>query len=334
MRYFLWFWFTVIRRACSIIYRRKKETKRAYALLGKIETRFKGRFNPATRKKIAVSYGIYLPMLCDAFTRLRGRHTTAAEKERFIYYFICSSLFDDFTDYHLISKAQLYAISFQYADYTPKTFDEEVFRFAHRLLRDFVEDKESYDQVSRALFDAQMRSQKQYQSDLGPDALRAVTFAKGGYAVLLCSYYLNAPAEARERECWYKIGTLIQLTNDLYDIHKDLQDDLTTLPNSMKDPREFEAFFVGEIQKMKQEIRRLPFALRRKRAFSLSMAGVYAFGLIAIDQLKRIQDHSGGLPDLHSLPRNKLVIDMEKAGNLLLWFRFTYRYARLEKSTA
>ncbi len=333
MRYFLWFWFTVIRRACSIIAARKKETKRAYALLEKMETRFKGRFNPATRRKIAVSYGIYLPMLCESFTRLHGRRTTAQEKERFIYYFICSSLFDDFTDYQLITKAQLYQLSFQYENYVTSSFDEEVFRFAHGFLRDFVKDKAGYDEVAHALFEAQLQSQKQFQSDLDPEALRAVTFAKGGYAVLLCSYYLNEPAGAEERECWYQIGTLIQLTNDLYDIYKDIQDELTTLPNTMEDPRAFEAFFTGEIRRMKKTIRRLPFSSQRCSDFSLSMAGVYAFGLIAIHQLKRLRDQSDRLPDLRTLPREKLIIDMEKPANLLLWFRFTYRYGRLWHTT-
>lgn len=328
MRYFFWFWSKVFRRALYIIWSRKTETRRAYTLLDQMEKQFNGRFNPATRKKIAVSYGIYKPMICDAFIRLQGRTINKREKERFIYYFICSSLFDDFTDYELITGEQLYAVSFQPDRFIPATFDETVFLYAHRLLRDFVRDKAGYDDVSRKLFQAQMQSKKQYNTTLTEDEIRQITFEKGGNAVLLCSYYLEHEADEYTYACWYKIGTLIQLTNDLYDIYKDLKDGISTLPDQMTDAYAFEAFFTGLIRDMKLMIRQLPHK-RRRQEFSLSMAGIYAFGLIAIRRLKDIQGEAGQMPDLKRLPRKTLITDMEKIKNLAAWFRFTYRYARL-----
>lgn len=330
MQYFIWFWLTVIRRAFSIIAHRKRETRRAYKLLDKIESRFHGRFYPATRKKIAISYGIYLPMLCKPFIRLHNRRITAEEKKRFIYYFICSSLFDDFTDYHLISKEQLYDLSFKYDHYQATTFDERVFLHAHKTLRDFVKNKEEYDSVSHALYEAQLHSQLQHQSTLSFEELKEITFNKGGYSVLLCSHYLNDEVENMEYNCWYKTGAIIQLTNDLYDIHKDLQDEITTLPDSMKNVYEFEKLFTAEVNKIKQAIHQLPFSISRKKDFSLSMAGIFAFGFIAIHRLKEIQGNAATLPDLKSLKRKQLIIDMEKISNLSLWFKYAYRHGKLK----
>lgn len=125
------------------------------------------------------------------------------------------------------------------------------------------------------------------------------------------------------------MGTLIQLTNDLYDIYKDLQDNITTLPNQMKDAYAFEQFFIEQIQFMKTLIRQLPYSHKSKKEFSISMAGIYSFGLIAIDQLKKIQGSNDYLPGLKTLPRKKLIIDMEKVSNLAKWFKFTYKYARV-----
>lgn len=329
MRYFFWFWTKVIRRAFYIILSRKAETRKAYTLLKEIEHRFEGKFNAATKRKIAVSYGIYKSMVCDAFTQLHGRYLTPGEQQRFIYYFICSSLFDDFTDYELISPEQLYAISFQPDRYQATTFDEKVFLYSHQLLRDFVRDKSLYDEVSRTLFHAQMRSKEQYNSVLTPEEIQQITFEKGGNSVLLCSFYLDYNADEHTYACWYKIGTLIQLTNDLYDIHKDLQDNISTLPDQMTDAHAFEAFFASIIDEMKALIKKLPCSLRKQQEFSLSMAGIYAFGLIAIDQLKKIQGRASQLPDLKKLPRKDLIIDMEKIKNLAKWFRFVYRYAKL-----
>lgn len=330
MHYFLWFWYKVIGRAFYIIRIRKKETKRAYRLLDGIEMQFEGKFNAATKKKIAVSYGIYNPMICDAFSKLYGRLTNEEERRRYIYYFICSSLFDDFTDYELISEQQLNAISFQSDSYIPRSFDEKVFLYAHRKLRDDVKDKQRYDRVSHSLFDAQMQSKQQYNSTLSVDEIQQITFAKGGNSVLLCSFYLEEDPDENMFRCWYKIGTLIQMTNDLYDIYKDLQDNIFTLPDRMPNAYAFDDFFISHIDEMKSLIAELPCSAMRKKEFSLSMAGIYAFGLIALDQLKKLQGKAGQLPDLKTLPRNVLIIDMEKISNLAKWFKFVYRHAKIK----
>lgn len=329
MRYFCWFWYRIAGRALYIIRSRKAETRRAFSHLEDTGRAFNGSFNPATKRKIAISYGIYNPMICDAFARLHGRVTNENEKERFIHYFICSSLFDDFTDYQLITNEQLQAISFRPEEYNARTFDEKVFLNSHRLLYECVRDKESYHRITQELFDAQLLSRQQYKSTLSDEAIRNITFNKGGDAVLLCRYYLDMESCDTEDACWYRIGTLIQLTNDLYDIYKDIQDDIVTLPCRMADAYAFEIFFKAQIAEMNRLISRLPYPLKRRQEFSLSMAGIYSFGLIAIEQLKKIQGNAAQLPGLGTLPRKALIIDMENTGNLIRWFRFAYRYARL-----
>lgn len=328
MRYFFWFWFRVSGRAAYIIRARKKETRRALLLLDRIERMFDGSFRPATRRKIAVSYGIYHPMICDAFARLHGRRTNEEEKMNFFCYFICSSLFDDFTDYGPMSEERLMSISFN-PSHKAEGFDERVFLYAHRRLHHFVREKERYDDLSELIFDAQMKSKKQYHNRLDEEELLSVTLAKGGYSVLLCRFYLELEAGKAEEDCWYCIGTLIQLTNDLYDIHKDLSDEIATPANRMRDARAFERFFNSRIDLMKDAIRRLPYDRKTLRSFSLLMAGIYAFGLIALHRLKRMQGGGENLPDLKTLDGKALIVDMEKRRNLALWFHFVYRNARL-----
>jgi hypothetical protein len=329
MLYFCWFWSRVIRLAVYTIRSRKKETRRADALTRQLEARFSGRFQPATSRKIAVSYGIYNPMICDSFARLDGRTTTAEEKRRYMLYFVCSSLFDDFTDYGLITPEELEEISFHRDRYLAESFDEKVFLYAHEELWKVVEQKDAYDRVTRELFEAQRQSRLQAGGRLADDALFNVTSAKGGNSVLLCRYYLQREASPREEACWYQIGVLIQLTNDLFDIHKDLKEGFSTPANRMRNAYEFERYFTGQIMEMKRRIAALPVSRRRRQDFSLSMAGIYAFGLIALRQLRRIQGTAEHLPDLSTLSRKDLVIDMEKPANLARWFRYSYRYAAL-----
>jgi hypothetical protein len=327
--YFLFFVISVIRAAWFIIRSRKKETTRAFKILATIERDFKGQFNPKTRRKIAVSYGIYNPMMMDAFAKLHGKYTSEKEKVLLVHYFICSSLFDDFTDCHLITAQQLESISFNPENYQAETFDEKAFRYSHLLLKGAVKNMPAYEQTSQELFTAQNESLQQYQSTLTNEEIKQITLRKGGNAVLLCSYYLDRNTSTEEQNCWYRIGGIIQLTNDLFDTWKDIQEEIATYPNRMRDVKNFERFFLDQIGEMKKSILSLPASSKQKKIFSLYMAGIYSFGLIAIDQLKRIQGSQPELPDLSSLSRKALIIDMEKTSNILRWFRFTYRHARL-----
>jgi hypothetical protein len=337
MGYFFRFWYRVIKTAFYIIFNRKRETRRAYALLDEIEMQYGGQFAPATRRKIAISYGIYTPMICDAFTALHGRRTLESERFRYIHYFVCSSLFDDFTDTIALPEEALLALSFDPLAFAPRTFDEAVFRSSHLLLQAFVRERAEYEKVTRTLFRAQWDSKKQARVSAGSPAdtrlsdeeVRSITFSKGGNSVLLCSYYLELPSSGAERECWYRIGTIIQLTNDLFDIYKDIQDHIDTLPTRMTDVRAFQAFFGEQIRGMQALIHTLPVPEARKAPFRLAMAGIYAFGLIALDQLRQLQGDAPALPPLGTLPRSALIIDMEKGRNLGKWLRYTYHHARL-----
>lgn len=329
MRYFSRFCLTVLKQVVYVSKSRRKETARAAQMLAEIEKQLGGTFTPATRRKIVVSYAIYNPMICDVFARLHGRSTTPAEKERLVHYFICSSLFDDFTDYGGITTDQLAAVSFTPEAYTAQSFDEKAFRQSHLLLKTFVKDKEAYLTIARRLFDAQLASQKQHRSALPDETIQEITFTKGGYAVLLCRHYLDIQASEAEEECWYRIGSIIQLTNDLYDIYKDLQDEIATLPNRMTNAYAFEQFFAAQVTQLKTQIAALPCPQGRKQTFSICLAGICAFGFVAIEQLKLLQGNALQLPELKQLERKQLIVDMEKKINRKRWFRFTYRYGKL-----
>ncbi len=91
-----------------------------------------------------------------------------------------------------------------------------MFLHCHLALRNFVRDRAAYDQAARGLFQAQVDSAAQTRPEPMSEAeLLRITLAKGGFAVLLCHFYLDHDASEAERECWYRIGGIIQLTNDL-----------------------------------------------------------------------------------------------------------------------
>jgi hypothetical protein len=327
--YFITFWRTVISLTIYFISERKKESRRAFEVIQELEKRFDGSFDDTTRKKIAKGHSVYNPLIVDSFCRLHGRVTEVDERERMIYYFTCSSLLDNFFDRSELTNDEIERICFRTDEFVPRNFDERVAIHCHNSLQQFAKNKQAYSTVLRDEVTAQQSSLLQFQENVPDKVIENIMKAKGGNAVLLCSFYLNHEANDIEQECWYKVGVITQLSNDLYDIHKDMYDGISTLATRCKDAWAMEKYVNEHIEHLKDLIRQLSVDKKRKQRFAIEMIGLSVLAVIAVEQLKRLQGSSKQLPDLRTLERKQLITDMEKPANKLRWFKYMYRYSRL-----
>ena len=62
---------------------------------------------------------------------------------------------------------------------------------------------------------------------------------------------------------------------------------------------------------------------------SIILNVIAAFGYVALDNLKRLQENNSSLPAFETLPRKELIIDMEKNSNRFKLLKFTYQNAYL-----
>jgi hypothetical protein len=327
--YFISFCSIFTRLAFYIFSERKKEARRANEVLSELETRFNGSFDPPTRKKIIHWHSVYNPLIIDAFCGLHGRVSSAQERKNRVYFFVCSSLVDNFFDRKELTNEQIDEICFRTARYNATTFDEKVFIHCNNYLLEQAAGKAGYLDVLRAEVKAQEASLQQFQKEISTPDIEAIMKAKGGNAVLLCRYYLDLPASEAEDRCWYQLGVLIQFSNDLYDIYKDMHDGIETLGTRCKNALDMEQYGAEQIGLLKQLISTLSYSKARKQRFSIAMAGLYALTAVYINRLKKLQGNGDSLPDFRSLERKQLVVDMEKTGNIFRWLRYVYRYGRM-----
>lgn len=326
--YLLRFIYRILARVRYVLSTCKKEEKRATICLHALEQQFGGVLDEETFKKIVHSYAIYVPMMCDAFTSLQGRKTNSAERDRMLHYFICSSLFDNFCDRKELPADALRRIMFSPENYPAQRMEERLFLHSYLLLRSTVPEKDAYREALERLTEAQIASDKQFDKSTSDVEIERITFEKGGYSVLLCRFCLDGPSSATEKRCWYQAGRIIQLTNDLYDIHKDLQEHSETLPNRMRDAYAFDRFFSALVRDLQDEIVQLPFPAEQKQDLVISLAGICSFGKLALHRLKKIQGSKPQLPDLGSLPRKSLIVDMEKPASMWYCVKYVYRQAK------
>ena len=329
MLYLFKFSFIIIRFGLRLVFVRKRAEKQAIVYLHGIEEKLQGKFDEATFKKVVKSHSVFLAIVNDAFTLLHGRKTNAGEQERSINYFICSSIFDNFFDEKLLAVDQIESITFQPKQFSSTTFDQKAFLQAHLFLLNGMQDTKDYFIVLRKEFEAQSASMKQFDKAISNEEIQDITFEKGGNAVLMCRFYLDVQPTKEEEECWYQLGTMIQLSNDLFDIYKDLQHNNQTLAVRCTDAYTMEKLYLKQVYAMKKNIASLPYDESSKHTFSISMAATYALGLMGIDQLKKLQHGSTQLPSLKSLPRESLIIDMEKPMNIWRWIKFVYHFGKL-----
>lgn len=327
--YLFRFIYIICRFEVRLIFVRSKAAKQAIKYLHSIEKRFNGKFDELTFKKIVNSHSLYLPIVNDAFTALHGRYTTAIEQERSINYFICSSLFDNFWDDKILNIDQLYDISFNPEQYPANTFDEKVFIQSHLFLENEVKERTTYRTISQRTFAAQKASLQQFNEAITDNQIANITFEKGGNAVLLCRYYLDIDATVAEENCWYYLGSIIQLSNDLFDIYKDTNDGIQTLATRCKDAKVMEIFFLQRLNLLKENIKSLQVSKSKKQSFSIAMSATAVLGLVAIEQLKEIQSSARQLPDFKTLERKALIVDMEKPKNIMRWIKLLYLHAKM-----
>lgn len=300
------------------------EKKWAEQYIQKLERDFGAKLNSSVVKRTVVSFGGFIPLASNAFTRLRNRTSNLGERERLLLYFLCSAIFDDFTDKKELSSDDLYQISFHPEEYQPKRIEEKIFLHAHLKLRAYVKNKTLYHSVVTELFQVQKDSANQFNSFLSEDELKHITFTKGGSSTLLCHFYLDLDASEIEQKCWRQLGVLFQLTDDLLDIYDDLQVGQETLPIRIKDVHVMTDFFEEQMEIMKNLIAKLPFPYKSKEQMVFSIASICSVGWIALHQLSTIQGDQSEIANIKAVERKALIVDMAKISNLLFCTKFTY----------
>lgn len=329
MGYFIWFWTHMFRQVCHILWNRKQQTRKAYEYLDQLEAAFQGSFRADSRREIAQAHGVFQPMVVDAFCRLQGYRPDRDHIERQILYFCMSTLFDDFTDSSDTPEDVLLDMMHGKDPVGRGSFEARVLMHSHQWLIRQVRKQVSYLDTLETLFNAQMRSRQQTMHSLDKQALEQITLTKGGLSTYLCAFYLEKEPSEAEARCWKLIGQVIQLTDDMYDVEQDLLEGTQTLVTRLRAIGELKTLFMQQVHAMRTAVREIPASRRRKREFSMSMAGIYAFGLVALEQFGRLQGDQPRMPSWMELRHKDMIVDMEKPANIWRWIRYVYRFARL-----
>jgi len=196
-----------------------------------------------------------------------------------------------------------------------------------------VHHKEAYQKVLNNIHQAQIESLEQLESDISLDRILSITERKGGYSLLMCRHYIEMSNNENIDNCWYQLGGMIQMTNDLYDIYKDTVAGIHTFANTQNKFDKIRDQYVSQIHKYKISVEKLDYDDSKKLTFQIKLSLIPALGYVALENLKHLQGKNERLNPFKAYPRKDLIIDMEKIKNIVKLIKYSYQIAKNKSIT-
>lgn len=300
-------------------------------LLDKLQREAGLTFEPYLYKKITDYYGLLTTgVLAASFSRLHGRKLSQSERQVSTWLGAMTPLFDDFFDRNLVDDGEISTMMAAPFDFQTGDLHQRAILYFHQHILGHLGDLERYKALIQKVFQAQIDSRMQADPSITDEALWKITYDKGGYSLLTYREVLAFPTDPEERAVIYQLGGILQLCNDIFDIYKDLQEGIITLPLRCQDFRALKARYLEETLDWIVRTRALPCPKPDIERFITFLLIVICRGLVALDQLIGLQQARGSSFSVEKCQRSELICDMARPSNFLKSLRLA---SELRKKT-
>ena len=194
--------------------------------------------------KIRRYYGLAVPaILGEAFCALRGKKMTEKERLASTCQGAMTGLADDFFDKEKLSEEALIEYIERPQGIEGNTANEKLSLLFYRNALANVPDAAAMRLRLYRVFQAQVLSKKQSKYNLSAEELKDITLRKGAESLLLYRTAFGNSMKPGEEKMLYCLGGLMQLSNDIFDIHPDLEQHIQTLVTTTKDIRALRLYY-------------------------------------------------------------------------------------------
>ncbi len=293
-----------------------------------LENKYNGKFSDEQKKKILNYYGLFITsFLCSSYTKLYGRTLTDAERKRATLFGILTPVGDDLFDVDKLDIESIRCITYTPENYTATTFSAHVAKEIQMFLLAAVPHKETYLKAAKNVLDIQIETARQTDPAISVPELEHISFTKGAVSVIIYHQCLDQVADEKMKEVLFLTGSLFQLGNDIFDLYKDVRDNIYTLINTCADYTAFRKYFLDRVQLQNKKIMDLPYPEKNKKEFCFVMNTINARSVVALDQFARMQQKKGEKINWWQLQRQDMIVDMERPRNFLKWLYYAYKLA-------
>lgn len=298
--------------------------------LEELQTKHKGTFGEEQLKKIRQYYGLFIPtILCSSYKHLYGEEYTVAERKRATLFGILTPVGDDLFDIDKLDVAAINQITYQPEDYEATTFSSRIAKEIQVFMLQDVPWKKEYLEAAKNVFEIQLETIKQTNPLIDDAELERITYAKGGYSVIIYHQIMEKPTSEEMWKVLFYVGSLMQFGNDLFDIFKDLRDGIITLPDRCTNYTDLRQLFLSRVKECNHLIFSLPYSRQKKEEFAIAMHLIISRSVVVIDKMMNLEKQLGKPLDYNKLNRQQLICDMEKPKNIVKWLYYSYKLPQL-----
>ncbi|OQP50299.1 hypothetical protein A4H97_00170 [Niastella yeongjuensis] len=309
-----------------VMYRRIKKQERylkSYlpGLLRAIVPDYQETFSAKDVKRITKYWQLALNLVCDNVYKLTGKKLSEAEHKSIILLSVFGPLFDDLFDDHILNYEQITSLVTAPEEYKAINKNDRLAKDLYLELLRSIPRRQQFIEHLQAVAHWQQESLKQLNSDISAAELQEITYKKSYYAVLLfCSLLDNYP-DQKILEILYPAAGLMQLTNDAFDVWKDVHKGVYTLPNLYRNFLALKQLFLTETSTINHHLWQLPYPARAKQTFAIIIHSLHAMGWMSLEQLQQVTVGVTSIEELKQLSRKELVCDMDSFSQQLKWLR-------------
>lgn len=298
--------------------------------LEELQKKYSGTFNEEQLKKIRQYYGLFIPtILCSSYKHLYNENYSEAERKRATLFGILTPVGDDLFDIDKLNVTAINEITYHPENYDAQTFSAHIAKEIQSFMLNDVPNKKEYLEAAENVFEIQLETIRQTDPSINDKELERITFAKGGYSVIIYHQIMEKPASEAMWKVLFYVGSLMQFGNDLFDMFKDLRDGIITLPDRCGDYMKLKVSFMLRVKDCNRLIYALPYPRRKKEEFAVAMHLVISRALVVIDKMIRLEQQLGKPLNYKTMSRKQLVCDMEKPKNILKWLYYSYKLPKL-----
>ncbi len=278
-----------------------------------------------SQKKRFFTYSVVgVVMFSSALKTLTGKKLSITQQEVSQLFTLLTPIIDDLYDDFGYSVKEIKQITQKKIVRKDNVWEKIAIRIGARI--EALNNRSLWHPLTEKIIDYQGLSQLQEKGNLPENQLRDIIYQKGGISIQLNhDTIMNEQGNALESECFYGLGAIVQLTNDIFDVFKDRNNQTQTLVTDCRDIRELRKEYDNLVANTFQKIRQLPYPQRNKHDFILQMMVLVSRGRVALDHLEAAQKTTNNVfqPQLYS--RKQLITDMEKPRVLFKSFYYNLK---------
>lgn len=268
-------------------------------------------------EKITNYYGVGSPVLAgEAIAKFLGKEISHNERWVLTAMAAITGLFDDFFDAKNTPITHIKALIFSQQNEVATNAHEALFVELVQSIKKTINNEQRLLNRAQNVLQAQINSLKQKDTSTSWEGLLALTYRKGAESLIFYRCAFDDEIAEKELKCLEKIGGLVQICNDVFDVNKDLKEGIRTIVTETQDIADLRK----KITHLHQEVFkycRNEFPGEKMNDFLQQIKFIISQSYVALDFYQASQNKHGETFTPTKYKREALICDMGKPKNIL-----------------